>query len=63
MEREEECLKQQLEELQQQLGKKQKFEEAVFSLKSLLRDRFPSASPSLRKLVLFLSLSFFQIYL
>lgn len=53
MAREEDSLKQELEELQKQLGKKQKFEDAVFSLKSLHRDLYPSASPSLRKLVLF----------
>ena len=51
MEREEECLKQELEELQKQLGKKLKFEEAVSSLSSLLQDRYPSASPSLHRLV------------
>ena len=51
MEREEECLKQELEELQKQLGKKLKFEEAVSSLNSLLQDRYPSASPSLHRLV------------
>ncbi|XP_062158878.1 E3 ubiquitin-protein ligase AIP2 [Alnus glutinosa] len=50
MAHEEESLKQELEELQKQLGKKQKFEEAVFNLKSLLRDLYPSSSPSLRKL-------------
>ncbi|KAK4600497.1 hypothetical protein RGQ29_010227 [Quercus rubra] len=50
MEREEECLKQELEELQKQLGKKLKFEEAVSSLSSLLQDRYPSASPSLHRL-------------
>ncbi|KAF5445251.1 hypothetical protein F2P56_034316 [Juglans regia] len=50
MDREEDRLKQELEELQRQLGKKLKFEEAVFTLKSLLRHRSPSASPSLRQL-------------
>ncbi|KAJ9168130.1 hypothetical protein P3X46_019692 [Hevea brasiliensis] len=45
----EEGLEQQLEELQKQLGKKQKFEDAVSSIKSLLKDFYPSASPSLRK--------------
>ncbi|KAI4316438.1 hypothetical protein L6164_024417 [Bauhinia variegata] len=45
----EDSVKQQLEELQKQLGKKQKFEEAVVSLKSLLCQRYPSASPALRK--------------
>ncbi|KAB1219883.1 E3 ubiquitin-protein ligase AIP2 [Morella rubra] len=48
MDREDECLRLQLEDLKKQLGKKQKFEEAVFSLKSLLRDRYPSAALSLR---------------
>ncbi|KAL6344623.1 hypothetical protein AAG906_002529 [Vitis piasezkii] len=46
----EENLKQQLQELQKQLGKKQMFEESVFSIKSLLVDHYPSSSPSLRKL-------------
>ncbi|KAF2304247.1 hypothetical protein GH714_028853 [Hevea brasiliensis] len=45
----EEGLEQQLEELQKQLGKKQKFEDTVSSIKSLLKDFYPSASPSLRK--------------
>ncbi|KAK9266068.1 hypothetical protein L1049_021473 [Liquidambar formosana] len=45
----EEHLKQQLQDLQKQLGKKQLFEEAVSSINSLLRDNYPSASPSLRK--------------
>ncbi|CAN0871197.1 E3 ubiquitin-protein ligase AIP2 [Linum grandiflorum] len=43
-------LKQQLEELEKQLSKKQRFEDAVSSIKSLLRDRYPSASLPLRKL-------------
>ena len=47
----EENLKQQLQELQKQLGKKQMFEEAVLLIKSLLVDHYPSSSPSLRKLV------------
>ncbi|XP_027332690.1 E3 ubiquitin-protein ligase AIP2 [Abrus precatorius] len=45
----EDLVKQELEELQKQLGKKQKFESAVSSLKSLLQRTYPSASPSLRK--------------
>ncbi|KDP33998.1 hypothetical protein JCGZ_07569 [Jatropha curcas] len=45
----EEGLKQQLEELQKQLGKKQKFEDAVSSIKSLFLKFYPSASTSLRK--------------
>ncbi|XP_028777379.1 E3 ubiquitin-protein ligase AIP2-like [Neltuma alba] len=45
----EDSVKLQLEELQKHLGKKQKFEDAVFSLKSLLQQKYPSASPSLRK--------------
>lgn len=61
MDREDECLRLQLEDLKKQLGKKQKFEEAVFSLKSLLRDRYPSAAPSLRILVR-LSLSAFPLF-
>ncbi|XP_065851454.1 E3 ubiquitin-protein ligase AIP2 [Euphorbia lathyris] len=46
----EEELKQQLEELQKQLAKKQIFEEAVSSIKTHLRDFYLSSSPSLRKL-------------
>ncbi|CAL1370551.1 unnamed protein product [Linum trigynum] len=42
-------LKQQLEELQKQLSKKLRFEDAISSIKSLLRDRYPSASLPLRK--------------
>ncbi|KAJ6924207.1 hypothetical protein NC652_017494 [Populus alba x Populus x berolinensis] len=45
----EQLLKKELEELQKQLGKKQKFEDALSSLKSLLRLHYPSASSSLRK--------------
>lgn len=45
----ENLVKQELEELQKQLGKKQKFEDAVSSLKSLLQTTYPSASTSLRK--------------
>lgn len=44
----EEELKQKIQELQKQLGKKQMFEEAVSSIKSLLLQHYPSASPSLR---------------
>lgn len=47
----EDLVKQELEELQKQLGKKQKFEDAVSSLKSLLQTTYPSASTSLRKSV------------
>ncbi|KAM7507393.1 hypothetical protein LguiA_017846 [Lonicera macranthoides] len=45
----EEDLKQKLQDLQKQLGKKQLFEEAVSSIGSLLMQSYPSASPSLRK--------------
>ncbi|XP_058757618.1 E3 ubiquitin-protein ligase AIP2-like [Vicia villosa] len=45
----EDSVKHELEELQKQLGKKQKFEDAVSSLKSLLQSTYPSASTSLRK--------------
>ncbi|KAK7311034.1 hypothetical protein RJT34_08900 [Clitoria ternatea] len=45
----EDLVKQELEELQKQLGKKQKFENAVSSLKSLLQRTYSSASPTLRK--------------
>ncbi|KAL5698572.1 RING-type E3 ubiquitin transferase [Ranunculus cassubicifolius] len=38
-----------LQNLQKQLGKKQSFEEAVSSIKSILIQNYPSASPSLRK--------------
>lgn len=44
----EEELKHKLQELQKQLGKKQMFEEAVSSIRSLLLQYYPSASPSLR---------------
>lgn len=37
-----------LQVLQKKLGKKQTFEEAVSSIQSLLRDHYPSSSPSLR---------------
>ncbi|GMN63284.1 hypothetical protein TIFTF001_032409 [Ficus carica] len=50
METDESGLRQQLEELQRDLSKKLKFEDAVSSLKSLLLLRYPSSSPSLRKL-------------
>lgn len=43
-------LKQKIAELQKQLGKKQMFEEAVSSVRSLLIQHYPSASPSLRTL-------------
>ncbi|KAJ0030201.1 hypothetical protein Pint_13623 [Pistacia integerrima] len=46
----EEGLRQQLEELQKQLGKKQKFEDSVSKINSLLHDQFPSASLPLRNL-------------
>ncbi|KAJ8750710.1 hypothetical protein K2173_015891 [Erythroxylum novogranatense] len=44
-----ELLEQQLQDLLKQLGKKQNFENAVSSINSLLRDRYPSAPPLLRK--------------
>ncbi|KAJ4953748.1 hypothetical protein NE237_030580 [Protea cynaroides] len=47
----ENSLKERLLELQKQLGKKQMFETAVYSIKSLLIEAYPSASPSLRKLI------------
>lgn len=43
-------MKQKLQELQKQLGKKQLFEEAVSTILSLLTLSYPSASPSLRNL-------------
>nr|AGV54708.1 E3 ubiquitin-protein ligase AIP2-like isoform 1 [Phaseolus vulgaris] len=45
----EDLVKQELEELQKQLGKKQKFEASVSSLKCLLQCSYPSASLSLRQ--------------
>ncbi|XP_062020406.1 E3 ubiquitin-protein ligase AIP2 [Rosa rugosa] len=45
----EQYLKQRLDELQRDVSKKQKFEPAVAALVSLLRDRYSSASPPLRK--------------
>ncbi|CAH9099654.1 unnamed protein product [Cuscuta europaea] len=50
MERTEDDIKQKLQELQKQLGKKQSFEEAVSTVRSLLPQYYPSASPSLRTL-------------
>lgn len=47
----EEGLRQQLEELQKQLGKKLRFEDSVANINSLLKDRFPAASPTLRNQV------------
>ncbi|XAR57559.1 Ubiquitin--protein ligase [Bertholletia excelsa] len=44
-------LTQKLQDLQKQLGKKQLFEEAVSSIKSLLRQFYPIASSNLRKLI------------
>lgn len=49
-----------LEELHKDLGKKQRFEEAVSTIISLLQDRYPTASPSLRKSVFHLSPLFVQ---
>uniref|UniRef100_A0A7N1A943 Uncharacterized protein n=1 Tax=Kalanchoe fedtschenkoi TaxID=63787 RepID=A0A7N1A943_KALFE len=46
----EDALTQRLQDLQKKLGTKQNFEEAVSSVASLLRQAYPSASPSLRKL-------------
>ncbi|KAL1353373.1 hypothetical protein HN51_017328 [Arachis hypogaea] len=45
----EDSVRLELEELQKQLGKKQRFESAVSSLKSMLQSKYLSASPSLRK--------------
>lgn len=50
-------LAQKLQDLQKQLGKKQLFEEAVSSIKSLVRQFYPTASTTLRKLVRNLELS------
>lgn len=47
----EEGLELRLQGLQKQLGKKQEFEEAVSSIKSVLQQRYPSASPPLRRSV------------
>ncbi|KAJ0980992.1 hypothetical protein J5N97_009247 [Dioscorea zingiberensis] len=46
---EEQGLMDELQSLQRKLGKKQSFEEAVASIGSFLRDRYPSSSPQLRK--------------
>lgn len=48
--KDEKRLEQRLKELHKDVSKKQKFEDAVVSLNSLLRDHYASASPSLRKL-------------
>lgn len=48
-----EPIMEELQTLQKKLGKKQSFEEAVSSILSLLRDRYSSSSPSLRKSVAF----------
>ncbi|KAH0888586.1 hypothetical protein HID58_051015 [Brassica napus] len=45
----EESLKLELDDLQKQLNKKLRFEASVRSIHSLLRDRYASSSPSLRK--------------
>ncbi|CAH2072248.1 unnamed protein product [Thlaspi arvense] len=45
----EESLKLELDDLQKQLNKKLRFEASVRSIHSLLRDRYSSSSPSLRK--------------
>lgn len=55
----EEGLRQQLEELQKQLGKKLRFEDSVANINSLLKDRFPAASPTLRNQVPLFFLFFF----
>uniref|UniRef100_A0A2P2IV38 RING-type E3 ubiquitin transferase n=1 Tax=Rhizophora mucronata TaxID=61149 RepID=A0A2P2IV38_RHIMU len=47
----EEGLKKEMEELQKQLRKKEKFEEAVASIKSIVHQNYPLASPSLRKCI------------
>lgn len=46
-------LEKKLQELQKQLSKKNLFEEAVTSIRSLLQKHYPSASLSLRKSVRF----------
>ncbi|PKA61172.1 E3 ubiquitin-protein ligase AIP2 [Apostasia shenzhenica] len=46
---EETVIMEELQALQRKLGKKQSFEEAVSSISNLLRERYCSASPSLRK--------------
>ncbi|KAM1434697.1 hypothetical protein ACFX13_043471 [Malus domestica] len=48
--KDEKKLEQRLEELHKDVSKKQKFEDAVPALNSLLRDHYSSASPSQRKL-------------
>lgn len=53
-------LKTKLEELQRDLSKKQKFEDAIAAVKSLLLLRYPSASSSIRKSVSFSFFFFFS---
>lgn len=48
----EDYLKEKLQSLQKQLAKKQTFEEAVASIRSILTQHAPSASPSLCKSVM-----------
>ncbi|KAK9099620.1 hypothetical protein Syun_026665 [Stephania yunnanensis] len=47
----ENVLKERLEDLQKQVGRKNSFEEAVNALKTLLIENYSSASPSLKKLM------------
>ncbi|GMH28469.1 hypothetical protein Nepgr_030312 [Nepenthes gracilis] len=46
----EDVLIERLQQLQKQLGKKQTFEESLSSIKSLLRERYSSSSPTTRKM-------------
>lgn len=47
-------LRQELDDLQKKLGKKQQFEAAVASISSIVKEQYASASPSLRNSVIFL---------
>lgn len=51
----EESVRLRLEILYAQLGKKHTFEEGVSNITTLLQDRYPDASPDLRKSVFHLS--------
>ncbi|KAI4377021.1 hypothetical protein MLD38_014717 [Melastoma candidum] len=58
----EEGLRNQLEDLQKQLGRKQKFENAVVSIGSVLRDSYASSSPPLFQLLISLSRTYCDVF-
>jgi E3 ubiquitin-protein ligase AIP2 len=45
-------LRRELDELKKKLGKKQQYEASVASISSIVRERYSSASPSLRSSVI-----------